>query len=363
MTTLPDRLLTGTRRIWQLWISDLKDSWQALVESVLPRARRRVRLQITGDTWQLTVAGTRAAPEPLNLDWTQPGHAEKQLADWVQAQGLVGTRVIAELPATAVLRRNWTAPAALEHASGRAVAYQIPRLFPVASTQLCWAHRVVARSEDGLTLTIEIAATHAALLTGISDKLSRAGLRLSHAQSIEETADQPPHRFLPAAGRVDVAHASKAWTLAERALAGSAAVLLLGLIVAWTVQSAREREAWADALAAADAASVPAERSSRKLLSLLTPAQSLLQEATRPTAGAALSALTSQIPGDSWVSHWEWRPESTTVHVFTSNAAQLTALLDSSEMTKRVQLQSASPAPGLPGIEQAKYQISLGGHP
>jgi hypothetical protein len=171
-----------------------------------------------------------------------------------------------------------------------------------------------------------------------------------------------PHRFVHADDGTR-SSAGHSWTIVERGMAVSAAALLLGVVVVWTVQSSRERDAWATALATADAASIPAERSSRQLLSLLTPAQSLLQEATRPTAGAALSALTSQIPGDSWVSHWEWRPDATTVHVFTSNAAALTAQLDASEMTARVQLQSATPAPGLPGIEQAKYELAIEAQP
>jgi hypothetical protein len=251
----------------------------------------------------------------------------------------------------------WTAPAALEHALDRAVLLQVPRLFPVASAQLAASHRVVERAEDGLTVTVEIAVTHQSLLAMVAERLARAGLDLSHAAAAGDSMT-PPHRFV----RTDEGVRSptdRGWTVLERAMAISAAALVMGLIVAWTVQSTRERNAWATALAAADAASIPAERSSRQLLSLLTPAQSLLREATQPTAGAALSALTSQVPGDSWVSHWEWRPEATTVHVFTSNAAALTALLDASELTARVQLQSATPAPGLPGIEQAKYQLAI----
>jgi hypothetical protein len=362
MTPLLSRFIALAKRIWKAWISDLQDAWRVLIESILPKARRRVRLQPEGDTWQLTVTGTRSPPDPLRIDWGQADEATGQLTAWVQSNGLRGTRVAVVLPSTRVLRRRWTAPAALEHALDRAVALQVARLFPVAGAQLCWSHRVVDRSEDGLNITIEIAATHQSLLAGFSERLSSAGLCLEHAESAEEHGQPAAHRFVQTVGRARSA-AGSSWTALERGLAGSAATLVLGLIVVWTVQTAREREAWANALATADAASIPAERSSRKLLSLLTPAQSLIQEATRPSAGAALSALTSQIPGDSWVSHWEWRPDATNVHVFTSNAADLTALLDSSEMTTGVQLQSAAPAPGLPGIEQAKYQITLGGQP
>ena len=154
--------------VWRAWISDLRDAWAALIGAVLPRARRRVRLSLDGDSWEATLLGARSPPEPLRIDWAQADEAATRLATWVQSHGLRGTRVVAVLPHNSVLRRRWTAPAALEHVLDRAVGLQVPRLFPVASSQLAASHRIVERSEDGQTVTVEIAAAHQSLLAVIA---------------------------------------------------------------------------------------------------------------------------------------------------------------------------------------------------
>ncbi len=350
------RLRQWIRPLARMWVEELQQAAADVMDRVMPARRQRLELAVADGQWILRTEkhGEGLVADSLGFSTTVPDR--DRLRATLAASNIPAQRVSVVLSDEKVLRRQLRLPASIGSALGSAVALQLPRLFPLRADTIVHDYRVLEPESTTETLTIEIAAVRRDLIEGIVIALHECGLAVDQIV-LRDASGQSRHRFLSARLRRALTPGA-AWSPTEKRLGVSAVALALAVAAVPFVQMQRERAAWAETLAAADAASIGAVKASETLVSLLNPAQAIVDLSTAPTAGQAMATLSVALPTDSWLAQYEWQPGSVRVRSLTPDASKLIDELSAAPLASTTRLVSATPASGIPGMEDVQLEVS-----
>lgn len=309
MSTLTTSLQSGVAAavtgFWRWWRDELVQLLPMTVRSRLQH-RQLLPVVVYGETqWELWTPsledGRAARVKQTTLDMT--GEPETRTAEARVAMVRLASPVALSLPASMILRRTLTLPAALEENLKQALAYDLDRHTPFRGDELYFDAQVVGRNTARSEIQVALAAVQRAPADRIMAQLRDAG-----AEIVALSADSPANiesklNLLPTEDR-------PSWQPWQRwAVIGGAALIVLLLIAAIALPVWQKRSYAIKLRQQADAAHIQAMEVDRlhNELDRLVADYDFVPERKEayPSTVHILDEITKLLPDDTWLTQME----------------------------------------------------------
>lgn len=298
------------------------------------RVLERQRFDRAGDTVEL-----RAALAAATRDDEQP------------------PRVLLALPASRVLRRPLSLPAAAEQNLRQVLAFEMDRQTPFRADQVYYDCRVAGRDEATRTLAVELAAVPRAALDPDLAALGELGIALDGVDMAGADGRAEGFNLLPAERR---AVRRNVWLQVNLAL-GAAVVVLLGVVMA---QSVGNRE---QALAALREDTTARRDAAREVAALRNELKTAVEGANflaerrraRPPISDLMLDATERLGNDTWLQRLSLNGDQLQLQGQSREAAGLITILQQSPMMEAPALQGAITPDARSGKEQFLIQARV----
>jgi len=342
----------GPLCLW--WWRELRDMGVAMLARVAPRLITRTLIvleQTGGGIWRL-----RAPVRECLETFTEEANGNAPSLAQPTVAALAGTRTEIAMAPELVLTRRLVLPETVEGDLDRVVGLQLERECPLPIDQIHFDKRVAARMKQDRRIAVDVWIVRRSRIEQLRAMTRVWGAQLTRI-GVSDTDGAVVGNFLRGTTRL----ARLNLTSLDRRLMASGATLAtvwFGLIGAhWGYERAQlGRE-----LRQLATPSTNATRLAGQLKAEAAPAEALVGLMRLPDALDALSALTEEVPKDSWVydldavAQWPQVP-SIKLAGFTPAATMLVGVLEASHKFDTVRLVSAQSA-GL-GSAQDRLQLS-----
>lgn len=338
--------------------------WGRELAGLLP-ARARAALAERPDEVLLAVEPSTIAVERLGRDPRPPEALPRagdpdalraELARRIEG-GESPPRLLLCLPASRVLRRGLTLPAAAGQGLRQVLAFEMDRQTPFRADQVWFDARIAGRDESARTLAVDIAVVPRVVLDSEVEALAALGVALDGVDVRGPDGVPAGFNLLPVERR---AVRRNVWLRVNLAL-GAAALVLLGLVM---VQSVANREAALQALRAETDARRAAARDVAALRDQLRNAiegANFLAERKRgrpPISDLFLDA-TERLANDTWLQRLSLNGDQLQLQGQSPEAAGLITLLQQSPLMETPALQGAITPDARTGKEQFLIQAKV----
>jgi general secretion pathway protein L len=298
------------------------------------RVLERQRFDRAGDTVEL-----RAALAAATRDDEQP------------------PRVLLALPASRVLRRPLSLPAAAEQNLRQVLAFEMDRQTPFRADQVYYDCRVAGRDEATRTLAVELAAVPRAALDPDLAALGELGIALDGVDMAGADGRAEGFNLLPAERR---AVRRNVWLQVNLGLA-AAVLVLLGVVMA---QSVGNRE---QALAALREQTTARRDAAREVAALRNELKTAVEGANflaerrraRPPISDLVLDATERLGNDTWLQRLSLNGDQLQLQGQSREAAGLITILQQSPMMEAPALQGAITPDARSGKEQFLIQARV----
>ena len=339
---------------WQWWRSEMESLFDDTVGSRLARGQSRARLSIQSETLTLQLRGSRDWSEAASLPRPpSPEALPDAIGELMRKAPSTLREIEIEAPSDRVLIRPIDLPAAVRPRLRAAVEYQLDRLTPFRPLDIGFdivENKAAAREGRLSAHLAAIARKEIEAWIAAADPEGRCHCSVVSAASPQ----QPRFRFAQRRGR----RARSPAVRIELALAASLGVLVIATlgVTAWHL-SAEQRliDARLDALRSQ---AKQAEETRASLEQRLRQAAFLGTQLSSVDAAQILSAVTRDLPVDSWVFQFQQDGTSLTLSGFAKNATLIASALEKDPLFAQAQLRSAMQQPGSSN-ERFEIQLTL----
>jgi general secretion pathway protein L len=278
------------------WLQELREMGEAALARLIPRLATRTFVRFEGQSgtlWSLR-GSHKECLSTFTCDAT--GAWPEKLSPPEAAAAVQGTRAIVALAPASVLRQKLTLPVSAERNLDQIIWLQLERESPMPLERVSVDYRTGKRSRTDRTIEIELLIVQRDRIERVRELARAWGLRLMRI-GVGVEANGVNGNFLRArdtSGRLQLTRTDSRLTFAA-ALLTVLYVLLLG------VQWGYERFQVGRELQRLEAPATAADHLARQLQVNAAPAQALAKMIRQPDALDLLTALTQDIPRDSWL--------------------------------------------------------------
>ncbi|MBL6940380.1 MAG: PilN domain-containing protein [Alphaproteobacteria bacterium] len=318
---------------WIEWIVDGWRWWTGELAAVLPKRVRDAlatgddAILVTAHDNELVVSRRTGLRELFVARIPRDAAAARALRLSVPQRGFLADPVILHLPPSQALSRVLTLPGAARRNLDGILKYEIARHSPVGTDEIYYEYRILGREADSMTVGLRIA--HRDAVNPTVEFFRDAGIPLARITFADDAK--------PAAGGTFPADAAATRQLRLRsrlvpALAGLVLALAFGVVGAVYLRGQAVADDLTDRVAAARPRAAVVEQLQRQLDAAYRQAAFLTQQKRDVTSAAILAAVARTLPDDAWIYEFELNGDEVRVHGFSSSAASLIALFDSSKL-------------------------------
>jgi general secretion pathway protein L len=251
----------------------------------------------------------------------------------------------------AYIRRLRMPIAAMPHLKN-AISLQLPKLMPIAPSQLLTDFEAVtANLKHGF---IDLAAIKRSEVDPMVIRLATMGLRVTTVHVSADPALPPRFRF----NRTDGLGGESKIRYIDRLLVTTATVLVFACGALGAAESIRAQHALNTAKSQTLAASRAALGRRQLLLSKLDPLRALSELESNPAAALLVAEITAQVPHDAWITTLEIKDRHVRLVGISPDSAGVVKLLSSSPLLEDVELRSSMSA-GI-GTGRDRFEIIAG---
>jgi len=306
---LPGWWIVGDFLGW--WIAELRATLGNLLSATRVRGSTQFYLHVNGG--ELIVRQLRRSKlEDIGvLARAAEGHWSTTLDAGDSGQtdpAFAGATLTAVLPASDVLVRKLTLPAAAEKSLDRVLAIQVVREFPLDPRQLYFDHYVAQRLRDTKQIVVHLRAAKRNQIEALSNWAVGVGGRLDRVCCLTEDGETSGN-FLPRVSRGGGSHFSSL----ERGLAIAALLLTVTTAAVVAGQWWFERRQVDAELTRIRTQAQQVRAQWKQIETESAPAADLARLMSVPDAATILGDLPDRIPQDTWISQIEIRTPATTV--------------------------------------------------
>jgi hypothetical protein len=346
------RVSSGALLAW--WLHELRDIAETMLARIAPRFVTRTLVRVGSTQAEISIVRGKRVEPLLSVSCDADGQWPIELPG--PDASIRGTRAVLALAPEHVLSRRLTLPEGVERDLERVITLQLERESPIPPERVCVEHLITERLKQDRRIGVEVLIVHRERLEKLRDLVRAWGLRPMRIGV--ERSGQVIGNFL---GNKAASQAMRATRIDRRlAAAGGALAVSCALVIGW--QWGYERLEVGRELRKVAVHAANADKLFRQLASAASPGEALVRTMEQPDALDMLTALTNQVPADSWVYDLEITAEPASggpqirLSGFTPAATLLVDQLGKSGQLTNVRLVSASSA-GL-GSGQDRLQLT-----
>ncbi len=325
------------------WLDELRSLWSDALDRLLPSARTFTEIRKDGDALELVQRRGNVVLASHRL-------AE---GDAAGLAGVSGSRGIILLPASEVLIKRLSLPAAVEPRLRQSLALRLDREMPLSADRVYFDCSVVRRRAETSTINVDLAVAKRTCVDAWEARVRDLHIR-PVAIGLGATGDRSL-RFNFLRGRA--ASSGSATHRFDRTLLATAVALAIALVgtVAWQWRAERGRVN--GAIASISAVATAAQDSRRRLIAQVETARELRDHLNRPSFSVALTELTRSLGPEAWIHSLQFRGDELQISGVGPNPAALAGQLEQSAVFERTALKSTTSA-GL-GTGQDRFDMTL----
>lgn len=234
--------------------------------------------------------------------WVMRGSQREHVCDFRNGDALqipsalCGAHASIVLSEDEVLTHELWAPLAARRELHGLVELHLERELPIVSGQFSVCHQIIARDRDARRLHVRILVAHRSRIEQVHRMAQECGLVVSRIGMRGGGAEMNGNFLRHSSGVQQLNFSS-----ADRKLAASAAMLLLGCLGVIAVQWTLERIQVGKALRPVEESARRAEHLAKELGRQSAPGAAVARLSAMPDAAGVLPELTELVPADSWV--------------------------------------------------------------
>ena len=317
------------------WLHELRDLGETLLVRVAPKLARRVVVRFEGSTGSIWMGGQT---QPLEL-----------------VESLRGTRAVLVLDRRDVLTHELHLPAAVERELDRAIELHLERELPLPRERVCVDWKVIGRNRQHQRIVVSLLVVHREHVDRVLGRVTECGLRPIRI-GVAGTAGDIVGNVLPRRVRPEQLRL----TPLDRRLMGAAVGLAVLTLAVIGGQWMYERVEVGRELQRTSGLATTAETVSRQLTNNSAAAAALVNIMAKPDAVDVLTALTANVPRDSWAYELEvTSAQAGALQIklggFTPTATTFVDVLEQTPELEQVRLVSAASA----GLGTGKDRLRL----
>lgn len=339
------------------WLAELKACLPLRLRHILFRPRDRITFERKGDgvlVQYISNGNSRDLGAVLVAD--RPVEAiAADIDQRLMTLAAGGRDMLLRIAGGAVLRRLVEMPAATEENLREVMTFDMERQTPFTAEQVYFDARVVRRLPERHRIAVELIVVPRTFADPTLAALQSWGVAINGID-VAKTGDEP--RVIPLASQSATLPASRRLRLATGALAGVAAVLLIGVIVLPLRRQQAELEGLTAQVASARKAADGARKTQDAIDHLSALDRFLFERKTaRPPKVALLDELSRIVPDDTWLYRVRFSGDEVQTFGYSAAPSNLIGPFEASPFFKDPQFMA--PLMRDPRVDAERFTISL----